>query len=192
MKLKLLGLALLAMATLFGCKETSDKAESVAEETMAATDDDFNAKVEVVKALFKAHEDEDLAKMGTLLADTLKYSPASWNDNQWVGKDEFLARLGGMHQVVDNLKFAPGIVLPNTTAGAFFAGRNFPVQESAPQDVGIIRAYGSWSSTSVESGENNNIKCYGLFALNEDNKIALISAYFNPDIDTASADAEGE
>ncbi|MDH3699322.1 MAG: nuclear transport factor 2 family protein [Flavobacteriaceae bacterium] len=192
MKLKLLSLALFAVATLFGCKETSEKAESVANEAIAATDDDFNAKVEVVKALFKAHEDEDIAKMGTLLADTLKYSPSIWNDNQWLGKDEFLARLGGMYQAVENLKFNPGIVLPNTTAGTFFAGRNFPVQESSPQNVGIIRAYGSWSSTIVESGETNNIKWYGLFGLNEDNKIAMISAYFNPETDTASAEAEDE
>ena len=179
MKIKVCSMALLAMLALMGCKETGESAEAATKEKMALTDDDFNAKVDLVKALFKAYEDEDLEAISAMLADTLRYSPTSWNDNQWVGKDEFLAMASATHQAVDNLKFTPGIVLPNTTAGAFFAGRNFPTPESAPAEIGIIRAYGSWSSTSAESGETNNSKWYGLFALNEDDKFALISAYFD-------------
>ena len=174
-----MGMALLAMLVLIGCKETAESAEAATEEKTTLTDDDFNSKVELVKALFKAYEDEDLEALSGMLSDSLRYSPASWNDNQWLGKDEFLAMAKATHEAVDNLKFTPGIVLPDTTAGAFFAGRNFPTQQSAPTQIGLIRAYGSWSSTSAESGETNNSKWYGLFALNEEGKFGLISAYFD-------------
>ena len=180
MKIKVCGMALIAMLALMGCKETGESAtEAPSEEKMALSDDDFNAKVDLVKALFKAYEDEDLEAISGMLADSLRYSPASWNDNQWVGKDEFLAMAQATHEAVENLKFTPGIVLPDTTAGAFFAGRNFPTQQSAPAEVGLIRAYGSWSSTHSETGEVRNSKWYGILALNEDDKFALISAYFD-------------
>lgn len=179
MKIKVIGMALLAILILMGCKETGESVEAATEEKTTLTDDDFNAKVDLVKALFKAYEDEDIEAISAMLADTLRYSPTAWNDNQWLSKDDFLAMASTTHQAVDNLKFTPGIVLPNTTAGGFFAGRNFPTQESAPTEIGLIRAYGSWSSTNSESGETNNSKWYGLFALNEDDKFALISAYFD-------------
>lgn len=186
MKIKLLSMALIAILVLMGCKETGESVEAAAEEKTALTDDDFNAKVALVEALFKAYEDEDLDAISAMLADSLRYSPASWNDNQWLGKDEFLAMASATHQAVDDLKFTPGIVLPDTTAGGFFAGRNFPTQQAAPTEIGLIRAYGSWSSTNSESGETNNSKWYGLFALNEDDKFALISAYFD------AIDSQGE
>jgi len=179
MKIKVMGMALLAMLVLIGCKETAESAEAATEEKTTLTDDDFNSKVELVKALFKAYEDEDLEALSGMLSDSLRYSPASWNDNQWLGKDEFLAMAKATHEAVDNLKFTPGIVLPDTTAGAFFAGRNFPTQESAPTQIGLIRAYGSWSSTNSETGETRSSKWYGLMALNQDDKFALISAYFD-------------
>ena len=187
MKIKVCGIAVLAMLTLLGCKQ-AEESEATMEEKMVLTDDDFNAKVDLVKALFKAYEDEDLEALSGMLADSLRYSPASWNDNEWVSKDEFLAMAKATHEAVDNLKFTPGIVLPDTTADAFFAGRNFPTQQSAPAEIGIIRAYGSWSSTNAETGEIRNSKWYGLLALNADDKFALISAYFDA---VDAPDAEG-
>ena len=189
MKIKVCGMALLAMLALMGCKETAESAEASSEEKTALTDDDFNAKVDVVKALFNAYENEDLEAISAMLADSLRYSPASWNDNQWLSKADFLEMASATFQAVDNLKFTPGIVLPDTTAGAFFAGRNFPTQQSEPAQVGIIRAYGSWSSTHAETGEARAIKWYGLMALNEDDKFALISAYFDA-LDAPAASEE--
>ena len=85
MKIKVCGIALLAMLTLLGCKQAAES-EAAMEEKMGLTDADFNVKVDLVKALFKAYEDEDLEALSGMLADTLRYSPASWNDNQWVSK----------------------------------------------------------------------------------------------------------
>ena len=186
MKLKLLGFALLAVAILFGCKETGESAVAVEDEAKVVNDDEFNSKVAVVQALFKAHEEEDLDKMDALLSDSLVFSPPRWNDNQWLGKAEFLEGIKATHENVENLKFTPGIVLPDTTAGAYFAGRNHPIQQTEPTGVGIIRAYGSWSSTNAATGESGSVKWYGLFVVNDDGKVTLISGYFD------AIDASGE
>lgn len=191
MRNKVLSLAILALLVLSGCQQSTESKDAAADEAMATVEADFKAKVDVLKELFTAHEKEDIASMAGLVADTLRFNPAGWNDNQWLGKEDFLAYIGGIHQNVDNLKFTPGVALPDTTAGAFFAGRNFPVQQSAPDQVGLIRAYGSWASTVVATGEARSIKWYGLFGLNEDNKVALISVYTDA-VDPPAAEASTE
>jgi len=177
MKIKLLSLALLGMIVLFSCKESAET--TATEESATPNDTEFDAKVAVVQALFKAHEEEDLVKMDALLSDSLVYSPPRWNDNQWLGKAEFLEGIKATHENAENLKFTPGIVLPDTTAGAYFAGRNHPIQQTEPTGVGIIRAYGSWSSTNAATGDSGSVKWYGLFVVNDDGKITLISGYFD-------------
>lgn len=173
MKNQLVSLMVLALLVLVSCKEAA-VTEAVETPDYAA----FDAKVSVIRAFYKAHSDEDLASLSTMLADTLKWSPPSYNDNQWLGKEDFLAALKAYHENYDNIQFIEGIVLPDSTANGFWSGSVFP-QGTATSTPSNIRSYGTWTATHTESGQNVGIKYYSLSTINKEGKIATFSDYFD-------------
>ncbi|MGB5783522.1 MAG: nuclear transport factor 2 family protein, partial [Eudoraea sp.] len=75
MKTKLFGLLMLAVLTLFSCKEKEQEVEVLVEETEAPDSADYDKKVAVIRAFFQAHSDEDLDAQSALLADDMNWSP---------------------------------------------------------------------------------------------------------------------
>jgi len=178
MKTKLFGLLMLAVLTLFGCKEKEAETEMAVKETEAPDSADFDKKVAVIRAFFKAHCDEDIDAQSALLADDMKWSPPAYNGNQWLGKEELIEALKGYHAGFDNIKYAEGIVMPDSTANGFWSGSVFPVQ-NANTSAGILRVYGTWTATHTESGKEIGVKFFNLSSVNDDGKIVQSSDYFD-------------
>jgi len=98
--------------------------------------------VEVIRAFFKAHCDEDLPALAALLSDTLKFSSPYYNENKWLGKEDLLAALKAYYDNYDNIKYVEGLNRPDPTAGGFNSGSVFP-QVTATSIPGNIRTYGT-------------------------------------------------
>ena len=178
MKTKLFGLLMLTVLTLFSCKEKEQEVEVVVEETEAPDSADYDKKVAVIRAFFQAHSDEDIEAQSALLADDMNWSPPAYNGNQWLGKEDLLAALKSYHDNFDNIKYAEGIVMPDSTANGFWSGSVFPGQ-NANASAGVIRVYGTWTATHTESGKEIGVKFFNLSSVNDDGKIVQSSDYFD-------------
>ncbi|MGB5386050.1 MAG: nuclear transport factor 2 family protein [Eudoraea sp.] len=189
MKTKLIGLLMLAVVTLFGCKEKEKEVEVVVEETEAPDSADYDKKVAVIRAFFQAHSDEDLEAQSALLADDMKWSPPAYNGNQWLGKEDLRTALKNYHDNFDNIKYAEGIVMPDSTANGFWSGSVFPGQNANASDS-VIRVYGTWTATHAESGKEIGVKFFNLTSVNDDGKIVQSSDYF--DVHGLAAQLEGQ
>ena len=178
MKTKLFTLVMLAVLTLFGCKEQATEPEMAQEESEAPDYDAYDKKVAVIKAFDQAHCDEDLAAQGAMIADDMKWSPPAWNGNQWLGKEEFMAALKGYHEGFENIKYTAGIDMPDSTVGGFWSGSVFP-KETATTASSVIRTYGTWTATHTESGKEIGVKFFSLASVNDEGKIVQSSDYFD-------------
>jgi ketosteroid isomerase-like protein len=179
MKLKILSLALLAVATLFGCKEKTEAEPEVAMEEVEAPDyADYDRKVAVIAAFYEAHENEDLAAQTAMLSDTMQFSPPGYNGNKWLGKEELVGALKGYHDAFDNIKYTSGIVTADDTVNGYWSGSVFP-EEGANTGANVIRVYGTWNATHTESGKDIGVKFFSLVAVNADGKIVSASDYFD-------------
>lgn len=179
MKIKLLSLALLAVATLFGCKQAAEAEPEMAMEESAGPDyADFDRKVAVISAFYDAHAREDLAAQTAMLSDTMQWSPPNYNGNQWLGKAELLAALQGYHDGFDNIRYTSGIVTADDTVNGYWSGSVFP-EEGASQTPNVIRVYGTWNATHTESGKEIGVKFFSLVAVNADGQIVSASDYFD-------------
>ncbi len=173
MKKQLVSLMVLALMVLVSCKEPA-ATEAVETPDYAA----FDSKVSVIRAFYKAHSQEDLATLSSMLADTMQWSPPNYNGNQWLGKEDFLATLKAYHENYDNIQFTEGIVLPDSTANGFWSGSVFP-KGTASSTPSNIRTYGTWTATHTESGQKVGVKYYSLSMVNNDGKIATFSDYLD-------------
>ena len=185
--MKKLFLSLMAIALLFfvACKESTTSESSEAEEitevakVAEAPDYDlFNSRVETMRAFYKAHENEDMETIRSLLADTIKVSPPDYNGNQMVGKDEFIAVLQNYQDNFDNINFTEGISLGDIQEGGFWSGSVYP-EESASVSADALRIYGTWKATHTESGKEIGVKYYSIAWVNDDGKIAQYTAYYD-------------
>ena len=138
----------------------------------------FDKKVAVISAFYQAHSDEDIDALSSMLSDDMKWSPPHYNGNQWLGKEDLIAALKGYHDGFDNIKYAEGIVMPDSTANGYWSGSVFPMQ-NASASAGIIRVYGTWSATHTESGKEIGVKYFNLSSVNDDGKIVQSSDYFD-------------
>ena len=178
MKTKWIGLMLVAVLAMLACKEQTSEM-TMEEETMEAPDyAAFDKKVATIRAFYKAHEDEDLEAQRAMLADTMQWSPPAYNGNQWLGKTELLEALKGYHDNFDNIQWHEGIILPDTTAGAYWSGSVFP-EATATNTSTNIRIYGTWTATHTESGKEIGVKFYSLMVFNEEGVIVQGSDYFD-------------
>lgn len=178
MKTKLFAMLMLAVVTIFGCKEQAPEPEMAQEESDAPDYEAYNKKVAVIEAFYQAHCDEDLAAQEAMIADDFKWSPPSWNGNQWLGKEEFVAALKGYHEGYENIKYAAGIVMPDSTVGGFWSGSVFP-KEMANSNSNVIRTYGTWTATHSESGKEIGVKFFSLSSVNDEGQLVQSSDYWD-------------
>lgn len=179
MKKKLISLIALSLVVVVACKEAAPSGQSDAVEQSESPDyAAFDKKVAVIRSFFKAHCDEDLEAQRSLISDTLKWSPPDYNGNQWLGKEDLLAALKGYHDDFENIKYAEGIVMPDSTANGFWSGSVFPAV-NASSDPDVIRVYGTWTAIHTESGKEIGVKFFNLSSVNEDGKIVQSSDYFD-------------
>ena len=179
----------IALLTLVACKQPVAVEESESPDYAL-----FDRNVEVVRSFIKAHSDENLDAIQAILTDTLQYSPADYNGNQWLGKEEFTNTLKGYHDAFDNIKFTEGIVTANSTLNGFWSGSVFP-KENANSGGTNVRSYGTWSATHTASGKEIGVKWFALVGVNNDGQIVSFSDYFDVNglaVQIASAEEEVE
>ncbi|MDX1477499.1 MAG: hypothetical protein R3301_07305 [Saprospiraceae bacterium] len=138
----------------------------------------FERNVDILESFLQAHCDEDLALMRTMLSDTMRWHGAAWNDNQWLGKNEFLAAIEGYHNGFENIQYHSGIVMQDTTVNGFWSGSVYP-QDMAQNGANNIRQYGHWTATHSETGTDIGVKWFALGTLNEEGKIVAWNEYFD-------------
>ena len=185
MKKLILFLSAIALITLYSCKDMATEEATQTEDTTevvveaeAPDHDLFNSRVATLKEFLQAHENEDLEAINNLLSDTIKVSPAHYNGNKMVGKDELLADLKNYHDNFDNIKYAEGIAMDDELQGGWWSGSVYP-EESASYSSQAIRIYGTWTATHTESGKEIGVKYYAIGWVNDDGKIAQFTAYFD-------------
>ena len=138
----------------------------------------FEKNLEVLRSFLQAHCDENLDLMKDILADTMRWSPAAYNGNQWLGKDDFVAVLEGYHRDFENIKYYEGIVLPDTMANGMWSGSVFP-EDFANSGGNNVRQYGTWVATHSASGKEIGVKWFALGNVNDAGKIVSWSEYFD-------------
>ena len=170
-----------ALILVVSCKEaatTEDVATAEVNTLSSANYADFDKKVETIRAFFQAHCDENLQAQSEMLADSVAWSPPSYNGNKWLGKEEFLAAIKGYHDTFDNIRYKEGVVTADSVVGGFYSGSGYP-KETAETTANIIRVYGTWTATHSESGQEMGVKFFNLTSFDEDGKIATMSDYFD-------------
>lgn len=181
---------LLAVATLFGCKEQADPEPEVSKEDEKAPNyATFDERVAKIRAFYAAHGNEDLEKQASMLSDTMQFSPPAFNGNEWLGKEDLMAALKNYHDNFDNIKWNEGIVLRDSTVNGYWSGSVFP-EEMADNSANNIRVYGTWTATHTESGKEVGVKFFSLIGFNEDGMIVSASDYF--DVHGLAAQIEAE
>jgi len=182
MKNQLFSLTAVVLFTLAACQppvaEESESMDYTAAESESPDYAAFDKKVNILRAFLQAHCNEDLDAQIAMLADTLQWSPPAYNDNQWLGKEDYVAALKGYHDNFENIKFAEGIQLGDTTANGMWSGSVFP-QASANNDPNAIRQYGTWSATHTESGKEIGVKWFAISWLNDAGQIVRITEFWD-------------
>lgn len=182
MKTKLFTLIIFALLTLTACnQQKSEESKEMMETTAESESPDyaaFDKKVQIIRSLYKAHEDENLEALRGLLADTLKWSPPYYNGNEWLGKTEYLAALENYHKDFDNIKFQEGLTMGDSLVNGMWSGSVFP-KDQASSTPDAIRVYGTWTATHTESGKEVGVKYFSLCWINDAGKISQYSNYFD-------------
>ncbi len=174
MKNQLISLIALALLTLVACKQPVVVDESESPDYAA-----FDTKVKALNALYQAHCDEDFTALEAMISDTLKWSPAHYNGNKWLGKEDYLKSLKSYHDGFDNIKYTAGIITPNDSiANGVWSGSVFP-KDNASDKPNLIRAYGTWTATHIDSGKEVGVKWFSLAGVNKDGKLVSASDYFD-------------
>ena len=173
MKNQLISLITLALLTLVACKQPVAVEESESPDYAA-----FDKQVEVIRSFYQAHSDEDLEAQRAMTSDTMQWSPANYNGNKWLGKEDFLNAIKGNHDAFDNIKYTEGIVTPDSIVNGFWSGSLYP-KENVNNNPGVIRVYGTWTATHTESGKETGVKWFSLMRVNTDGKIVSASDYFD-------------
>jgi ketosteroid isomerase-like protein len=180
MKTKLFGIAMLALFTIFSCKEKAHEAHDTEEAVEVSAPDyaAFDKKVAVIRALYQAHMDEDIEAMKAMVSDTVQWSPPNHSGNEWLDKEAFFTAIKGYHDGFENIKFTEGIELPDRTVNAYWSGSVF-TKETATIEPDVIRVYGTWTAIHTESGKDIVLKFFALISVDDDGKVSQASEYFD-------------
>lgn len=186
MKIKLIMIAL-ALLTFTACKQAETKEDTTTSEEITEVEKEvnvdhtatFKTRMGVIRAFVKAHSAEDLATLSTLIADTLKWSPPMYSESPWSGKEDYMAALKGYHDDYDNITYTEGIVLPATMGPGYFSGNAYSADGTVNSGANAIRCYGTWKATHIASGKNIGVKWFGVASFNDDNKIAMMTEYWD-------------
>ena len=69
----------------------------------------FERNVATIKAFFNGFIERDIEGQMDLIADDLEYSPASYNGNVWLGKDELRQVLQYFFSIIN--QYIPAVIL---------------------------------------------------------------------------------
>ena len=179
MKNLLVSFAALTLLVFVACEpaavieESAETAENVAPDYAQ-----FDKNVNVLRSFLKAHCDENLDLQKQLLSDTMQWSPAAYNGNEWLGKDDLVAALAGYHTDFENIQYQEGIVLVDTVANGMWSGSVFPETQATSIPVNV-RQYGTWTAKHTASGKEIGVKWFALGNVNDAGKIVSWSEYFD-------------
>ncbi len=148
----------------------------------------FNRNVQNFMAFTKAFSDEDIDGVMDLFADSALWSPPQYNSYEWLSKEDLKGTLLNYMNSFDDLKFSPGINLPEgNVVDGFWGGSRYrsdgyenssSLASSSPNN---IRVYGTWSSVHTESGKQTYSKWYAIVNFNDNGKIVRFNDWFNVD-----------
>ncbi|MBN09226.1 MAG: hypothetical protein CMC79_02490 [Flavobacteriaceae bacterium] len=140
----------------------------------------FSKQIETYGTFRQGFNEENMEMLMGTMADSLKWSPAWYNENKILGYDDLKSQLQEYFNQFDNITFAEGEGLVNPNAPAFWAGSHYSSGENmASSSPSIMRVYGTWSATHSESGAKVFNKYYGVLNFNSDGKIAEISDWMD-------------
>ncbi|MAM04406.1 MAG: hypothetical protein CMD06_00410 [Flavobacteriales bacterium] len=140
----------------------------------------FEKQIETHTTFAKAFNEENMEMLMSTVADTLKWSPAFYNENKILGVEDFKSQIQVYFDQFDEVTFHPGEGLINEDAPAYWAGSHYSSGEgmvtSSPNGM---RVYGTWSAIHTETGAKIYNKYYGVLNFNSDNKVAEISDWMD-------------
>jgi hypothetical protein len=176
--MKNLNLLTLCLTFVISCGTTESEHKL---ETTQENKDTFNNNVESYRSLFvDGFKDEDIEKQMSLFADSLKWSPPSYNGNVTLGKNDLKEAILGYHENFDNITFLEGDGSIFGDNAAYWGGSMYSDGPNGIADgPNGLRIYGRWNSTHSESGAEVNNKWYGLVVFNEDGKISTFSDWMD-------------
>ena len=135
----------------------------------------FERNVATIRAFFNGFIEQDLEGQMDLIADDLKYSPASYNGNVWLGKDELRQVLQYFFDNFDDIIFIEGLGRTSEESRGFFGGSGHPPNDD-PNEINII---GTWTPTHRETGKKIYNKYFCIAKFNEAGKIDYLSEFFD-------------
>jgi hypothetical protein len=178
---KLLSLLMLVSLILTSCNssiETKVEIGGPSSEDKAT----FEKQIESYTAYRKAFKEENIEDIMSLMADSLKWSPPAYNENNILGYDDVKSQFQLYFDGFDDITFSEGEGLVNPNAPAFWAGSAFSSgkgDQGASSSPNIMRVYGTWSGIHTDSGAKVYNKYYGVLNFNSDGKIAELSDWMD-------------
>tara|TARA_B100001057_G_C22507607_1_gene816560 strand:+ start:114 stop:695 length:582 start_codon:yes stop_codon:yes gene_type:complete len=156
---------------------------STVTENVGSSDQDkatFQKNIDVHATFAKAFNEENMELLMSTMADSLKWSPAFYNENKILGAEDFKSQIQVYFDQFDEVTFHPGEGLINEDAPAYWAGSHYSSGEGmVTTSPNGIRVYGTWSAIHTETGAKIYNKHYGVLTFNSDNKIAEISDWMD-------------
>ena len=156
---------------------------STVTENVGSSDQDkatFQKNIDAHATFAKAFNEENMELLMSTMADSLKWSPAFYNENKILGAEDFKSQIQVYFDQFDEVTFHPGEGLINEDAPAYWAGSHYSSGEGmVTTSPNGIRVYGTWSAIHTETGAKIYNKHYGVLTFNSDNKIAEISDWMD-------------
>ncbi len=156
---------------------------STVTENVGPSDQDkatFQKNIDAHATFAKAFNEENMELLMSTMADSLKWSPAFYNENKILGAEDFKSQIQVYFDQFDEVTFHPGEGLINEDAPAYWAGSHYSSGEGmVTTSPNGIRVYGTWSAIHTETGAKIYNKHYGVLTFNSDNKIAEISDWMD-------------
>ena len=122
---------------------------------------------------------KDLDLFSELYADSLKWSPPNWNNNEILGKEELMLAAKNYMDNFENLSFEPGGAIIGGE-GAYWGGSFFSDIGETNSSPNGVRIYGVWSGNHIETGAPFHLKFYAIQQFNEDGKVVVLNEWFDP------------
>ena len=137
----------------------------------------FQDQIATFRTFTKAFYDEDIDLFMSVMSDSVKWSPPSYNENKILGADDIKSAGMSYFEGYDQITFNEGEGLVGSDY-AYWSGSLYSVGETNT-DPSVMRVYGTWAMTHTETGAPVYNKWYGVLTFNEDGKIAVFSDWFD-------------
>ena len=168
----------MAVISITACQTTTDLPPTPFSSEDKAS---FDKNVDSFRSLFlKGFELSDVEMQMSFFADSLKWSPPSYNGNNVLGYNDLKEVLTGYNNDFDNIKLLEGDGSIFGDPAGYWGGSFYSSGENGlTNGPNGLRIYGTWNSTHVESGATVNNKWYAVIFFNEDGKATAFSDWFD-------------